>query len=113
MQRHGKCGQVGRPCKSESTGGALLPKCKDLQKLELEPKRDARFLEVLRRSAFGLIAIYNMLPQTIVDEETVCGFQRCLQEMAKQEVAAGNDAWSNLFSPRIALYRHPLRCVQF
>ena len=57
------------------------------------------------------IAIYNMLLQTVVDEETVCGFQRCLQEMAKQEVAAGNDAWSNLLSPRIALYRHPLRAL--
>ena len=78
---------------------------------QLVDVRDGRFLEVLRRSAFGLIAIYNMLPQTIVDEETVCGFQRCLQELAKQEVAAGNDAWSNLFSPRIALYRHPLRAL--
>ena len=78
---------------------------------QLVDVRDGRFLEVVRRSAFGLIAIYNMLPQTIVDEETVCGFQRCLQEMAKQEVAAGNDAWSNLFSPRIELYRHPLRTL--
>ena len=72
------------------------------------------------RSLYFLIVVHrlkppdkkNMLPQTIVDEETVCGFQRCLQETVKEQVAAGNDAWSNLFSPRIELYRHPLRtCV--
>ena len=44
---------------------------------QLVDMRMGRFLEVVRRSAFGLIAVYNMLRQTIVDEETVCGFQRC------------------------------------
>ena len=37
----------------------------------VDDARAGRFLEVIRRSALGLVAIYNMLPQAMVDEESV------------------------------------------
>ena len=73
--------------------------------------REGNFQELIRRSAFGLIAVYNLLPQRVVDEETVPSFQRSLQELAKQHIAKGCDEWVELFSPRIEMYRHPLRHV--
>ena len=48
--------------------------------------RDGRFLEVIRRSAFGIIAIYHMLPQTIVDEET---YRRWHNKKLLQETMLG------------------------
>ena len=38
---------------------------------QLKEPRQGAFLEVLRRSALGLVSVYNLLPEEVVLEETV------------------------------------------
>ena len=59
-------------------------------------------------SALGLVDIYNLLPQTVVDAPTVRLFQRGLQDMLRIEAMKEDAAWPNLFSPRNALWCHKL-----
>ena len=66
-------------------------------------------MEVLRRSALGLVAVYNRLPAEAVEEATVKGFQRKLSDDLKDRATAGREDWKQTFSPRIPLWRHPLR----
>ena len=61
-------------------------------------------LEVFRRSVFGLVKVYNLLPQSWVAGD-VTHLQRCLTRAAKRACADGADDWELLFSPR-----KPLRC---
>ena len=46
-------------------------------------------------SAQGLIAIYNLLTSRTVGHTAVSGFQRELQDLAKQRCASDCDGWSN------------------
>ena len=55
--------------------------------------RDGRFLEIQRRSALGLIWIYNRLPGSVVSEMTVSGFQHQVQEMVKERASSGCTDW--------------------
>ena len=73
--------------------------------------REGRYLEIVKRSALGLIAVYKLLPQKIVDEDAVCNFQKMLQELAKSQINAGNERWREMFSHRIAIFQHPLRVL--
>ena len=50
-------------------------------------------LEVARRSALGLVKVYNLLPQEFVDAESVSLFQGLLQNLVKQRVACCCDDW--------------------
>ena len=45
---------------------------------QLAEHRKGRFLEILRRSALGLVAVYNLLPADVVAADTVKNFQRLL-----------------------------------
>ena len=47
----------------------------------------------LQRSAFGLIKVYNLLPQAVVNCSSVKAFQHALQELVKAEAGAGNANW--------------------
>merc|ERR1712139_451089 len=47
----------------------------------LKEPRQGRFLEVLRRSALGLVAVYNALPNDTVKETTVKDFQAKLRKL--------------------------------
>ena len=78
---------------------------------QLVDVREGRFLEIVKRSALGLIAVYNLLPQRIVDEDVVCDFQKLLQDFVKSQINADNAQWRDLFSPRIAMFQHPLRAL--
>ena len=71
--------------------------------------RKGRFLEVLRRSALELVAVYNLLPAKVVAAKTVRSFQAQLQEVLLERAVAGKDDWQNTFSPRVPLWRHPLK----
>ena len=62
-----------------------------------------RFLELTRRSAFGLVRVYNFLPEDTVNAETVTGFQSALTELARAACGKGHDDWEKLFSPRRVL----------
>ena len=62
---------------------------------------------VVRRSAFGLAAIYNMLPASFVLSKTVSDFQHKLQELIIARACAGCADWRDTLSPRISLEGHP------
>merc|ERR1711907_700344 len=49
--------------------------------------RVGRFSEVLRRSALGLVSVYNLLPEHVVQQQTVRDFQRKLQEELQKRAA--------------------------
>ena len=76
---------------------------------QLADIRERHFSEMERRSALGLIFVYNRLPADIVAQESVKGFQHCLQEFLKDRVSEGCLDWRDSFSPRIPAYRHLLR----
>ena len=75
----------------------------------LEDPRQGRFLEILKRSALGLVAIYNLLPAEVVLETDVSRFQGQLQLLLKGAATARHPRWRRLFSPREVLTSHPLR----
>ena len=75
---------------------------------QLEEPRKGCFPELLRRSALGLVAVYNLLPKAVVDQGTVKDFQRELQELLTKRAAAGCEDWRFTFSPRVSLWKHPL-----
>ena len=74
---------------------------------QLTDPRGPRFSEQLRRSALGLVSIYNLLPQGIVDALDVSVFQSRLQALLR-DCAIHCEDWPNLFSPRVPLYAHLL-----
>ena len=74
---------------------------------QLESHRRGQFLEVIAKSIFGLINVYNMLPQHIIDHTDVHIFQTELQQLLKDASNSINN-WESLFSPRHALHMHPL-----
>ncbi len=76
---------------------------------QLADIRERHFSEMERRSALGLIFVYNRLPADIVAQESVKGFQHCLQEFLKDRVSEGCLDWRDSYSPRIPAYRHLLR----
>ena len=79
-----------------------------LHNKQLEDPRKGAFSEQLRRSALGLVAIYNLLPQDAVDLPSVSAFQAFLQNLANVAACVGRPGWDSFFSPRTPLYRHPL-----
>ena len=66
-------------------------------------------LGVIERSAFGLVRIYNMLPQHLVDSTDVSIFQAKLQDMVKIRARSACVDWANTYCPRMPLDTHPAR----
>ena len=64
---------------------------------------------LLNRLAFGLIAVYNMLPGSVFSGKGVKQFQRNLQDLIKQRATAGWENWADTLSPRLPMATHPLR----
>ena len=58
-----------------------------------------RELDIFHHSVFGLVKVYNRLPQDCVDQENVKEFQRKLTELAKMRCKR-QKLWINMFSPR-------------
>ena len=71
--------------------------------------RNEHFLEIERRSALGLVWVYNRLPDGIARHDTVKEFQRTLQLLLKDRLATGCTDWKTTLSPRVPAYCHPLR----
>ena len=61
--------------------------------------------ELVKRSALGLAAIYNILPMECKRQKTVNNFQKQLQGYMREAVQAGRDDWAEIFSPRRPLDR--------
>ena len=76
---------------------------------QLVETRKNKFLEVVRRSALGLVAVYNLLPAWVVLPKTVKEFQKNLSILLRQRATADCEDWVYTFSPRVPLWRHPLR----
>jgi hypothetical protein len=64
--------------------------------------------DLAKRSALGLVAVYNLVPYKCRCAKTVKEFQQNLQRLLQERVAEGMDDWRNTFSPRVALDKHPL-----
>ena len=75
---------------------------------QLVSYRKGKFLGTIAKSIFGLIDVYNLLPQAIIDTRDVHTFQAKLQEMLKELATRKRPEWEILFSPRHALHLHPL-----
>ena len=56
-------------------------------------------LEILRRSAFGLVRIYNELPAKAVDASSVKVFQRTLQEALEEAASMSAAGWPLICAP--------------
>ena len=76
---------------------------------QLDDPRKGNFPELLRRSALGLVAVYNLLPAEVVAERTVPDFQKQLQLLLKKRATANCEDWAQTLSPRVPVWRHPLK----
>ena len=76
---------------------------------QLKEYRAGTHLNVLRRSVFGLVTVYNLLPAWVVQLKDVKDFQYALQEHVKERAYQNCEDWHLTYSPRLPLYRHPLR----
>ena len=65
--------------------------------------------ETLRRSLFGLVKIYNLLPQQVIDLKSVQLFQCALQHALSLAACRNVRYWEFLFSPRL----RPVRDIDF
>ena len=65
--------------------------------------------ELLRRSALGLVKVYNLLPESAVATDCVKEFQHNLQELVKTRAKEQLDDWKETLSPRTPWWRHPLK----
>ena len=81
------------------------------------PRRHARHLQdpcaidapdYALRSALGAVRLYNLLPDSIVQKESVRTFQAQLQALLICQ-ARTHDDWMHLFSWRQPLYAHTMR----
>ena len=61
------------------------------------------------RSAFGLVAIDNLLPRSWKTIRSVKLFQKRLQDKLKEAMEEGCEDWHNMYSPRVPLERHTVR----
>ena len=66
---------------------------------QLEERCDGRHSDQMARSLFGLVRVYNRLPQHIVDSKDVSTFQTALTEAARKQCRDNSRNWCNIFSP--------------
>ena len=75
----------------------------------LLPIPDADRLRIGRQSFFGLIGVYNLLPNSVVETASVKDFQSALMELLRDCARSGRPDWPHLFSCRFDMWCHPLR----
>ena len=76
---------------------------------QLLTHRSPRNLQILSRSALGLVDVYNLLPAQVVCQKSVASMQHELQALLKFRVRNGDSYWLHTFSPRVPLHEHPLQ----
>ena len=72
-----------------------------------DPRRDSKS-PLIKRSALGLVTIYNMLPHSSRSAKSVSAFQKSLQGAVTKYAASGYPLWSDVLSPHLSLTSHPL-----
>ena len=65
---------------------------------QLQDPCDGSQCELLQRSIFGMIRIFNLLPKSAVLKRDTKGFQKALTELARNECRAGKEDFALLFS---------------
>ena len=83
--------------------------CQRRHNRQLESHRRGKFLDILANSALGLVDVYNLLPSHIVEANSVKVFQTRLQDALRNAAKSGAVDWEEWYSPRRAVYAHPLR----
>ena len=76
---------------------------------QLTTMRTGKFLDILANSALGVIDVYNLLPQKIVDADSVTTFQKRLQLALVEDAKCERPGWRDMYSPRRQIFAHPLR----
>ena len=77
---------------------------------QLVETRKGRFLELVRRSASGLVAVYNLLTPEAIQANTIKAFfNRTCKELLKRRATEGCSDWQETLSPRVPLWKHPLK----
>ena len=71
--------------------------------------RGPRHLQMLARSAVGLVDVYILLPEHVVEQKSAAAMQHELQMLLKFGAPNGDDSWLRTFSPRVPLSEHPMR----
>ena len=69
----------------------------------------AKMIDADEALAFGLIKVYNFLPQDVVAASSVPEFQKRLQHLVKTHAEGGDANWKNTLSPRVPWWNHPPR----
>ena len=64
-----------------------------------------RHLQMLARSALGLVDVYNLLLKHVVEQKSVAAMQHELQMLLKFRASNGDDSWLHTFSLRVPLSR--------
>ena len=68
-----------------------------------------RNFDVMRRSALGMIRVYNILPQSVVEQRTVKEFQSALTALVRDRLVARDRCWKFVLSSRHPFFQyHPL-----
>jgi hypothetical protein len=78
---------------------------------KLKDPRTAIKDPLIKRSALGLAAIYNMLPDRCRAMNSVRHFQHELQRILRERLEDGCEDWACTLSPRVPLNKHPLKHV--
>ena len=60
---------------------------------------------LFNRSVFGMVHIYNRLPEALVDIPSVSSFQRRLTQAAKRVASADSERWRQSFQDLVELDR--------
>ena len=97
------------PAARRSYNSTRLGRRRQQHGAQLTDWRERTHLNVIRRSALGLIAVYNLLPADVVKLTGVKEFQRALQELVKKRAVENCEDWPLTLSLRVPLWRHPLR----
>ena len=69
-----------------------------LHSKQLMDRASGHATDVFRRSLFGHVAVYNRLPQAVVDLKCVRRFQACLQHAVRDLAGAGRHNWQEFLS---------------
>ena len=76
---------------------------KNRHEYKLEEETDWTRHELLRRSIFGAVRIWNRLPKRMVEITPVSKFQGALTELVREKCRGGYAQWEDTFSPRVIL----------
>ena len=60
----------------------------------------------MRRSALGMIRVYNLLPQDAAEKTDVKAFQGALTQMLRDRLIGGDSNWRFVFSLMVELFQN-------